>query len=74
MEFKVGDIVYSDDPAIIENGEGIHKYHAVIWEIHPTIENYAKLRYPNYAYRGYQYHGSDIKYLRHVPTLIKELL
>jgi hypothetical protein len=73
MEFKVGDIVYTDDPMIVDNCGGIHKYPAVIWKLESSVITVA-LRFPNFTYRNQEYHGSDIRYLKHVPTLLKELL
>jgi hypothetical protein len=71
MEFKVGDIVYTDDTMVIQNCGGIHKYPAVIWKIDDDIIG---LRYFNFTYEGSQFHGTEAKYLRHVPALIKELI
>lgn len=74
MDFKVGDLVYTDDPIIVANCEGMHNMPAIIWSMSARTADDVALRYPHYLYYADQYHGSGIKYLRHVPSLIKELL
>ncbi len=70
MLFKVGDLVYSNDPTIQENCPEVAKEWAIVWQVE---ESYLRLRYPNYTYNYEQYHGCHPRYCIHASELMKEL-
>jgi hypothetical protein len=71
MLFKVGDLVYSNDPTIQENCPEVAKEWAIVWQV--DDDRYLRLRYPSYAYYYEQYHGSQARYCIHASELMKEL-
>lgn len=79
MEFKVGDVVYCEDPELrhwdfygcpaIIYDIGISYYPGII----PLDLQYVKLRFANFEYRDNEYHGAKLIYCIKAPSLIEEL-
>jgi hypothetical protein len=64
MEFKVGDIVYCEDPELKENCPDVWGFTAVVYGLginycgEVVNYNYIRLRFINFEYYGGEYHGA----------------
>jgi hypothetical protein len=78
MEFKVGDIVYCEDPELKEYCPEVCSLPAIIYEIgnYTIFSQYSdgvKLRFVGFNYASGLYHGSRLRFCIPTSSLIKEL-